>query len=401
MKNIACSKFWTDLNIRGHLQQITHCCRRTYFDIDYNVIDQYQENLFNNHPLILDERERMIASNKLTEGCKSCAASWPNSDWHSWNEWQNKDWSEEELENLKKQDKISRIEISFSNKCNFSCMYCDHHYSSTWAKLTNNVQYNNNNNKWIENILDKLYNYIDIEKTYRFGFIGGEPLLDLEVLDNIEKLISRIHLNPSNEIYIITNLGVKEKTLKNFLNITKKYPAINWRISVSIDSIQENGSIIRDGLQLETFFKNLNLIIDNDSIKKLTFLPTISALNISTLENTVEWMLNQKQIIEKNSNISVGIGSNAVLDPIAMNPSILPTEYKDYLDKTMSLLGKDLKDFHRHLYTIKNKIGYDRCVKNLEFSKKWYEQQGKIKNKNYFNLFPELNNILDVDKLIE
>lgn len=399
MKNIACSKFWTDLNIRGNLQQVTHCCRRTYFDIDNDVIDQYQENLFNNHPLILDERKRMIATNKLTEGCKSCELSWPNSDWHSWNEWQDKDWAEEELENLKTEDKISRIEISFSNKCNFSCMYCSYHYSSTWAKLTNNLI--KSDESWTEKIIDALYHYIDVEKTYKFGFIGGEPLLDLEVLTNIEKLISRIHLNPSNEIYIITNLGVKEKTLRNFLNITEKYPAINWRISVSIDSIQKNGEIIRDGLNLETFLKNLNLVVATNSIKKLTFLPTISALNVSTLEDTIQWMLDQKKIIENRSDISVGIGTGAVVDPIAMSPSILPTKYRSYVDKTIKLLGTNLKDFTRHLRTVKNKIGTDRTVKNLELARQWYEQQGRIKNKDYFSLFPELVDILDVDKVVE
>lgn len=396
MKNIACSKFWTDLNIRCHLKQITHCCRRTYYDVGYEEIDQYQKDLFNNHPAILDERKRMIDTNELTEGCESCNLSWPNSDWHSWNEWQDKDWTLEELENLKTDDKISRIEISFSNKCNFSCMYCSHYYSSTWAKLTNNLIVSDNN--WTEKIIDALYHYINIEKKYRFGFIGGEPLLDLEVLNNIEKLISKIHLNTDNEIYIITNLGVKEKTLNNFLNLTKKYPKINWRISVSIDSLQKNGEIIRDGLNLTTFLSNLNLVVNANSITKLTFLPTISTLNISTLEDTIIWMLDQKKNIENVSNISVGIGSNAVIDPLAMNPAILPDSYKTYLDACIERLGTQHKDFKRHLQTIKNKIGTERNTKTLESCKKWYKEQGLIKNKDYFEFFPQLNDILAIDK---
>lgn len=393
MKNIACSKFWTDLNIRGHLQQITHCCRREYFNIPLSTVKEYKENLFNNHPMIIDEKSKMITTNKLTEGCASCIESWPNSDWQSWNDWQTKDWTQDELKNLPFENRIQKIEISFSNKCNFSCMYCSHYYSSSWEKLTNQ-KINGTNDEWIEHVLESLYNFIDDKKTYQFGFIGGEPLLDLEILSNIERLIEKIHVNPNNQIYIISNLGVKEKTLNNFLNITKKYPKIKWRLSVSIDSLQKNGELIRDGLNINSFLHNLNKVIQCNSISKLTFLPTISTLNIDTLPDTIKWMLQQKTHIEKISNITVSIGSNSVTDPIAMNPAILPEIYKTYVDESIKLLDSKHDNFKRHLEVIKNKIGTMRDKKILEQSKTWYEEQGKIKNKKYIEEFTNLEEIL-------
>lgn len=392
MKNIACSKFWTDLIIRGHLEEITHCCRRTYFHIPLEVLENYKENLFNNHPLIIDERSKMIKTNELTEGCYSCSKSWPNSDWHSWNEWQDKEWSKNELDILPFENKINKIEISFSNKCNFSCMYCGPQYSSTWAKIIGQ-DVRKSNSIWLETALEALYNFIDNEKKYKFGFIGGEPLLDLEVIDNIKKLIEKINKSTGNQIYIITSLGVKEKTLKNFLNLTEQYSNIDWRIAVSIDSIFENGTIIRDGLNLDLFYKNLDLVLQSDSVASCGFLPTMSALNIKTLKETTKWFIEK----QKTAKIPVTIKANAVEQPFSMNPAILPEHYKIYVQDSIDLLENNFKDFKRHLEVIKNKIGTQRTKQNLISAKSWYQLQCKIKNKNYFDLLPELNEILDLD----
>lgn len=393
MKHIACSRLWTDLTIRGHLQQMTQCCKRESYDVPVDLINKYGSELYNNHPDIVDERSMMIDHNSLTKGCKSCIRTWPNSTWHSWNKWRSKDWSKQELEDLKTANLVEKIEISLSNKCNFSCMYCDHNFSSSWAKLTGN-EVKTSNDEWIESVIESLTGMLNSDVNYTFGFTGGEPLLDLEVNSKIENLLEKVNFHKNKEISIITSLGVKKKTLINFLELTKKYSNINWKIGVSLDSIHEKGTVIRDGLNFDTFFDNLNTIVEYNTIDKLTFMNTISLLNISTLPETAEWYMSIKKDIEQNSNIFVNVRGSIVDFPIPMSTGLLTENYLHYIDECLDIVGDNFEDFKSKLEVVKGKVGTERTKRHISNAVDWFKQQGKIKNKNYFEIFPELNEIL-------
>lgn len=393
MKHIACSRLWTDLTIRGHLKQMTQCCKREPYDVPSDLIQQYGSKLFNEHPAIMDERKMMIDNNSLTKGCNSCIRSWPNSTWHSWNKWRDKDWSTEELDDLKTANLVEKIEISLSNKCNFSCMYCDHNFSSSWAKLVNK-EVKTADSDWIDNVLDSLVDMLDPNIDYTFGFTGGEPLLDLETNTKIEKLLEKVNFHSNKEISIITSLGVKKKTLINFLELTKKYSNIKWKIGVSLDSTHNKGTIIRDGLNFDTFFDNLNTIVEYNTVDKLTFMNTISLLNISTMPETARWYMDTKNSIENKSNIFVNVRGSVVDYPFAMSTGLLTEDYRKYIDNCLDITQGNFDDFETKLGVVKKKIGTERSEQNLKNARNWFIAQGKIKSKNYFELFPELNQIL-------
>ena len=103
---------------------------------------------------------------------------------------------------LNKEFELKTLDIRWSTICNFSCIYCNEDWSSTWAKKKNlpivsdNLTISND----ILNYIEKNSNTID-----SIMVAGGEPLLQMQN----ERLFDIL---PSDtKIMLISNLGIDLK----------------------------------------------------------------------------------------------------------------------------------------------------------------------------------------------
>jgi hypothetical protein len=90
---------------------------------------------------------------------------------------------------------------------------------------------------------------------------------------------------------------------------------------------------------------------------------------------------------------------NTAYEPKSLHPGILPESYKKCIDDSSNFVKKiDTKFTHRylnHLNDIKNLIGTRRDEKTLQQSYDWFLYQKKLHNKNYWEIFPELEDIFN------
>jgi hypothetical protein len=410
MKNLACSKMWTDINLNIPTKEIKNCCKRQSAKLTVDELKFLGNDSFTKHKLLVDDKNFMIKNNQLPDACHGCKITWPNSLWKNWNEWKDRDWSQEQLTDLPNKDYVNQIEIMLGITCNQTCMYCTEFVSSLWADVKGIPIINDN--EWENTALTNLFNYIETEKyndskPLYYNFLGGEPLLEPRIFEVIEKIIMIHRLkNVSDKTIIInmtTNLNVKPKTIDRYIEIIEKNTDIIWSISASIDAIGFQGEEIRDGLIFERFEQNLNKIYVSKKFKHINILPSVSALSVPNKVELLQWFID---ISTKYKNVnefgdSWSIGTNIVTWPDAMHPGILPDTYKSELDLCIEVI-KNLKNtnqsfvnnYIKHLENIQSLIGSKRQVEYLEAARNWYLEQGKIKNKDYFEIFPFLKEIL-------
>lgn len=408
MKHKVCSKLWTDINVRIPTKQILNCCKRMqYSEPTIDEINELGTDIFHRRTENLADKKLFIENNELNSACGYCKESWPNSIWNSWNRWKDRDWTQDELDQLIDQDYTNYIEIMLGNTCNMSCMYCDERSSSTWADIKKTAKVNND--AWKQAIMENLYAYIEQQDLNTaipnlmnnhkmfYNFLGGEPLLDWEIFDVLERILA-IHRKKGESghaVSITSNLNIKPKLLERFMKLVDDSSDFSWIVSASIDAPGEYGENIRDGLSWDLFEQNSKTLLLADNISCVSFLPTISSLSIPKHPELVSWILN---IVEENNipDNKWDIGVNAVDYPQALSPKILPKDYVKYIDEAIDIIQPKYPDnYHINwLLDVRTQIGERRSLEDLQKAKKWFILQGQLKNKDYFEIFPMLKDIL-------
>ena len=291
-----------------------------------------------------------------------------------------------EIKQLMDTDYTSHIEIMLSTTCNMSCMYCSELVSSTWADIKG-VEKNNVNQEWQDAVFDELYRYIPtLKKSLFFNFTGGEPLLEWNIFDIIEKIAYLADKKYTHQIMITTNLNIKPKLLQRFLEIVESNPGFQWRLSISVDEVGE--SKLRDGLDWNRFEENLKLIADNDSLYHINFLPSITNLSIPLHEELIKYLQSQK-IKARNE-----IGNNMVYGPKPLSLTIAPTSFKKYLHRAWEAAVPGVHK--KFLEGCVHNIGTERNKENIEQAIKFFEEQSRWKNIDYLKVYPHLEKILDI-----
>lgn len=407
MKHIACSKMWTDLTISIPRKQIKHCCKRKFHKISENDIDRLGPEVFQFSSEIAEERRYTINENKLSQGCSVCIDMWPNSYWHLWNDWRDREWERQQLLDLEEKNIARLIEITLSSTCNMSCIYCAPDISSQWNTILNSPI--KEDSVYKRKMLDALYGYIEkyqVDSTHRplhYDFLGGEPLLDLEIFEVIETLLKMHSRNKEKDVTIgmITNLNIKPKLVERLVQRAEENPQVNWIIKVSIDALGTVGKEQRDGLDLALWEQNLRTLIQSPIINVL-ILPTVSNVSLASFPELIEYIIDLFN--EYNQVDSYGstwwFGENMVVTPLGLHPGTLPEEYKSIVDKCIETADKKVpnkkgkRKLMAFLNNLKKLIATKRRDEDLAEVKRFFEWQGKIKQKDYFDIFPSLKDIL-------
>jgi hypothetical protein len=90
---------------------------------------------------------------------------------------------------------------------------------------------------------------------------------------------------------------------------------------------------------------------------------------------------------------------NTAYEPKSLHPGILPESYKKYIDDSCNFVKqidtKFTQKYLNHLNDIKNLIGTRRDERTLQQSYDWFLYQQKLHNKNYWKIFPEVEDIFN------
>jgi len=210
---------------------------------------------------------------------------------------------------------IKFLDFRNNNLCNLKCRSCGPVFSTSWASEAS-----------VKDIV--LYQPMDVanldlsgcEKVY---FAGGEPLLNPQHYEVLEKLIADgadpVLMYSTN----MTVLSAKSKHVKDL------WPAFsNIQVHASIDAVGKHASTVRSGSDWDTVENNLNWMLAQSNVR-INIGTVISAINIwwmSELLEYFDWLdIDQFQPVLANIDSDIGV-------------SVIPTKYRatliDQLEKS-------------------------------------------------------------------
>lgn len=217
----------------------------------------------------------------------------------------------------------SYLEISFSNVCNFKCVYCSPEISSTWMKEIkkygeypthdgfNSLEYlekhdkipydPNGENPYVDAFWEwwpELY-----PNLHTLRLTGGEPLMSRDVWKIIDYVIE--NPNPNLTFCINSNLCVQDRLIDSLIEKINLLEGKVKEIQVfsSGEAVGPQSEYIRYGLNYNQWLTNMNKLATftkgNVIIANMT---TVNLLSVPTFDIFIEEILNLRE--QYNSTVS-------------------------------------------------------------------------------------------------
>ena len=222
------------------------------------------------------------------------------------------------------QVKPKKVEINLGNECNFQCTYCNPKFSSQWESDVKRKPYKIFSDRHFYGIDEKNKNNVDdtikwlsnIEGVVRLEIVGGEPLLN-------KNLISVLDTLTTDELKIATNLSLKNVgDLDKLFALAGRYKKV--LISVSIDSTEKNAEFSRYGMDYAQLLINIrHLITHAPDNFHITFGSLMTSITVRDFDNTANLM---DSFYQQNSNIAWSL--DYCRDPSIMTLNTLPEKFK-------------------------------------------------------------------------
>lgn len=310
-------------------------------------------SVLHNTPQKIEERKLMMAGER-PKGCSYC---WKMEDAPGGGEkghmsdrhYRSSEWwaapvFDEVVENGAEYDVTPRyVEVNFNQACNFKCMYCSPHLSTTWheeikehgaykLKHPENFEHNNldaltqlglmplkvsqKENPYVKAFWEwwpEIYGNLRM-----FRMTGGEPLMD----QNTYKILDYVNENPHGklELAITSNFCPPKQELfdkftekvvdleeirifedpNNFNEETNNHwyikPAYkHFAMFVSCDGYGKQAEYMRHGMDFDVLTKNVDTFLKSTKFTSVTFINTFNVLSLPSLKDFLQMILDLRQ----------------------------------------------------------------------------------------------------------
>ena len=332
------------------------------------------------------------------------------------------------------------VEVSFSNTCNFKCVYCSPQFSSKWVeeieKLGGYPTTTNYNNIDDMRQKDEMpykksdYNpYVDAfwkwwpdlyKDLHTFRITGGEPLLSKDTFKVLDYIRENWKKNPNLSLAINSNLGAPDKLIEQFIKSAKDICDNNkvkeFIIFTSIEAEGQQADYTRYGLDSQKFWKNIDKILSELPKVTINIMATFNALSVFTYDHLIERVFRYKKKYSNGKRYSysaIQLDTSYLRWPPHLSVKILNSEQKKLiLNSSKKMLYYGIKDFDQHNYGFSNieiqklKRIYDYSISedsfDLELNRcnfvKFVDELDLRRGTNFLNTFPELKEIYDTYK---
>ena len=297
------------------------------------------------------------------------------------------------------------LTVSFTNRCQMSCIYCGAGKSSTWKKEIDEygpypLNVKDNYDKYMpRNDIMKVEDNPYVDKFWKWlpdayphlqtiRLTGGEPLLD----ENTFKLLQYVKDNPKELSFeISTNLMVTDRRVSNYINLVKGLPG--QKCYVSVDTWGEQAEWIRTGLKIEQYEHNLHRVLGNGI--KVGIMCTFNLLSIPNFE---EWVFKMAELKQQYPGL-LTVDVPQMVEPLHLTTRIADKKLINMLDKayksmlTYSHLFEDyeISKFKRTIaWTKANLMKGEELERNRKDFVKFANEKDRRRGTNFLETFPEL-----------
>ena len=242
---------------------------------------------------------------------------------------------------------LKTLEISFERTCNFACTYCNPAFSTTWVKdIKKFGPYKNivsdgrghfmDTAPWAESPKNEDDNpYIQAfwkwwesdlaDSLEEIRITGGEPLMAPSVWKLFEWFKNNPERGKKMRFAINTNLVPKKEILDKLIEYSHWIPHLE--IYTSNESQGAHADYIRDGMEYDQWFDNLNRLYTEGNVKQIHCMMTINSLCLASITEFMDDILAFKL---KHITRSPFMSLNLLRFPSFQSPAILPDAMKKY-----------------------------------------------------------------------
>ena len=434
-----CLAKWTQVTLQlqsGHNHSCHH--QRTH-KISKKEIARNPSALHNTQYKKLRRREMLTG--KRPEECDYCWGVEDNSDRFSDRVFKsNESWSKPHFDEIVNQDwrqdfNPRYVEVAFSNACNFKCSYCGPPYSSTWMNEIKNHgaypttdKFNSLDGLRAENKMPIPYKdenpYVEAfwkwwPELYRdlhtFRITGGEPMLAKDTWKVLDYIIDEPNPNKDLNLAINSNLGIPDnlvdKMIEKLKRIEDEDRVKEMVIFTSADTWGEQAEYIRNGLEFNRFWDNINKVLDSLVRVVLTFMSTYNALSVPNYTKLIDGVYDIKRKYgsqDRYWNSAVFLDSSYLRFPQHQTVQVLPNKWNKTILKQAQLTDfYSVPNFEKQYYGYsdieiqKIKRIYDwktarwenkeQQVKEQQYNfGKYFQEHDKRRGTDFRKVFPEL-----------
>ena len=271
----------------------------------------------------------------------------------------------------------SYVEVSFSNQCNMSCGYCDVKSSSNWQnEIKTKGHYPTsgmyNNTEWMEregivpipHTKPNPYReafwkwWPDLFPTlHTFRITGGEPLLSKDTFKVLDYIIENPKINPMLEMSVNTNLCAPQDKFEEFLDkvkyITDNDLVWNFALFTSIESWGEHAEYMRDGMDTERFWNNLDTFLTKCQRPEATVMATYNLTSVPTYHEVIKkvFELKKKHFNGKRyRHYGIILDTAYLRHPEFLQVRLLSTYWIDKIREDVSLMESLGEEKYTHIY---------------------------------------------------
>ena len=382
-KKVCChidNKTRTDLDVWEHLNndQNIRLKKNLHAGIKDSACTKCWQNEENN---VISLRQKLNGA--LLHNKQDIKNSWIQSYFNHKNSWES--------------NKLLMADIKIGNTCNYACIMCVPEDSS----LIYNFWQKNKQNEFVQDVLDKDPKYLDRVKKYSYKnkkyhdyinkildnkhikiikLLGGEPLLDKNLLHNLAKIDD--NRKRKMTIWIVTNGSVDLNETVTQLGCFKQIYFV-----ISLEGIGEVQEYARFGCDWKQLEKNITSFNSSDT-RNLSIHHTLQATTVLNFIDLVKWCNIH------NLSLSVGWVKNPDYLSLDVLPPIVKEEIITNLKNSKLHVRDDLLEeqetvdvndiLHRLKSSTFNLENYQKFLRYI----KWYESNKP--NLDLKKLYPQL-----------
>jgi hypothetical protein len=359
-----CLAKWTQVTMHLH-NGLTHSCHHPApHKIPLSELSRNSTALHNTKEK--KEARKQMLNNERPKECNYCWDVEDNSDMLSDRVFKSEEpWSQQyfdEIKNLSWRENYNPkyVEVSFSNTCNFKCSYCGPMFSSKWmeeveryGKYPTSTEFgeldwikhegkmpykHSEHNPYVEAFWDW---WPDLYKDlHTFRITGGEPLLSKDTWNVLDYIIKHPSPNTKLNLSINSNLGIPSNLIDRLIEklqiITDKDLVNEMIIYTSLDGWGEQAEYIRYGLEFNSFWDNVNKILEKVPKVSIVFMTTYNALSVFSYRTFLKNVLELRKT-HKNPNrywlTTSAVDASYLRYPPHQTVKILEPEHKELILK--------------------------------------------------------------------
>ena len=271
----------------------------------------------------------------------------------------------------------SYVEISFSNQCNMSCGYCDVKSSSNWQSEIKRLGHYPtsgmyNNTEWMERdgivpiphtkpnpYKDAFWKWWpDLFPTlHTFRVTGGEPLLHKDMFKVLDYIIENPKVNPMLEMSVNSNLCAPQDLFEEFIDkvkyITDNDLVWNFALFTSIESWGAHAEYMRDGMDTERFWNNLDTFLTKCQRPEATIMATYNLTSVPTYHEVIKKVFELKKKHyngRRYRHYPIILDTAYLRHPEFLQIRLLSTYWIDKIREDVKLMDSLAEEKYTHIY---------------------------------------------------